>query len=1331
MRFNLRSLHSAALLILLSFVSFHAKSQGGQIWGVTGEGGASNIGVIFKTTPTGSGYSVIHEFEIGEGGANPGATQLLLVGDIFYGVASRGGSNDMGVLYSYDPATNVYLSKINFTGDNGSYPSGTLMRASNGKIYGSTPWGGSFDHGGIFEYDIESNTLELKIHFSGPMGSSNSTAGLAEGSDGNLYGVRPGVGSQSKGVIFVFDPVANTYTEKFNFTNDADGRNPMGVLFPTADGKFYGAAESGGANNGGVIFLYDPENNAYTKKVDMTSSTGVYPRGYFVAHPNGKLYGLTQSGGDGIGVLFEYDMETNTYLKKVDFTSGKRPNVTLVVAENGKLYGMTNEGGPAEVGVLFEYDPVAPAFAVKFNFQDPDGRKPYGALAIGPNGKIYGTTSEGGTNDGGLIFEYDSETGVLTTKSEFSGAPGGAQPNGTLVEFDGKLYGLTTRGGDYGSGTIFEIDPATNAFTKRKDLEAANGKYPLGSLLLASNGKFYGMTSEGGENNFGVLFEYIPSSNTYTVKMHFNEENGRYAQGNLTEASNGKLYGLTSFGGENNLGVLFEYDPSTNDFIKKLDFDDQKGGHPFGTMKACTNGKLYGLTTEGGSNGYGVLFEYDPTESSFEKKVEFNFTNGANPFGSFLLASNGKLYGVAAGGGSHEGGVLFEYVPGATELSVKVNFDDANGTEPTGDLIESSSGKLFGMTSYRGVNGVGALYSFTPSSSAFAKVRDFVRVSGAATLQNSLAFIKSEQTIDFPELVQRFLGDAPFTLPMNTSGHLPITYESSNPEIVSIEGNVVTIHKEGTVSILASQPGNAGYKPAVSIEQSLNIKLRSPFVITVTEVSESGFTLNWSAVTGAVNGYQVDISADNFETFIEGYESKAVDDTLLVLTSLPVNAAFQCRVRAVGETGASENSEVISVLTIFAPVPKEATDVTETGFVANWNPVSQATSYWVEVISDDYKITLTALTGTNHVVGGFKPDTEVKYRVKAVNENGSSVYSDFIYVTTLPEKIEALDAIGIAQTRFVAKWRAASRPMNYSFELSSDSFKTLVPGYDPIVVSETLVIVSGLELNTTYYYRIKTINAKGDVQYSNTITVTTLPKQIQEITFSAIENKSLEDESFKLVATTNSGLPVTFTSTSGEIGIDGDIVTILKAGTVEITAIQGGDDLWASAEKVQTFCINPAVPSIRFSEDGKSSSLEIIADETQSITWFKDDVAIKNKESNLLEVTVNGIYTVSVSVDGCTSKSAEFPVLFTGNETYRSDSFELHPNPVSEKLYVIIPPFKGSAQVNMISINGVQVKSFNTSKTHNEIDVRELVPGTYVLRIITSQRTFNGKFLKK
>ena len=449
-------------------------------------------------------------------------------------------------------------------------------------------------------------------------------------------------GGTGGGVIFKTDSNGDNQQLMNSFIEDL-GRTPYSHLCQASNGKLYGMTHDGGTNNMGVLFEYDPATDTFTKKLDFTGTTnGSYPYGSLMQASNGKLYGMTHDGGaNDMGVIFEYDTTTTTCTKKLDFTAGtdeNNPYGSLMQASNGKLYGMTAEGGGSYTGVLFEYDPATDNYTKKLNFYS--ARRPYGSLMQASNGKLYGMTEKGGANDMGVLFEYDPATVTYTKKLDFGIANGG-YPRGSLMQAsNGKLYGMNAYAGAFFYGVLFEYDLATTTYTKKLDFAGAtNGGYPEGSLMQASNGKLFGMTVKGGANNMGVLFEYDPATGTYTKKLDFDgATNGSYPYGSLMQASNGKLYGMTAKGGANDMGVLFEYDTATTTCTKKLDFNGvTNGSHPYGSLIQASNGKLYGMTRDGGANDMGVIFEYDTATTTCTKKLDFNAANGQNPEYTHLI----------------------------------------------------------------------------------------------------------------------------------------------------------------------------------------------------------------------------------------------------------------------------------------------------------------------------------------------------------------------------------------------------------------------------------------------------------------------------------------------------------------------------------------------------------------------------------------------------------------------------------------------------------------------------------------------------------------------
>ncbi len=480
-----------------------------------------------------------------------------------------------------------------------------------------------------------------------------------QATDGKLYGMTTNGGTGSAvfpgaGVIFSFDPISLTYLKLKDFDNGMDGGNPDGHLIQASDGKLFGVTSAGGSSGVGVIFSYDLSTSTYTKRKDFNFPTGGEPFGSIMQASDGKLYGMTDAGGlrdlgnqGDVGVIFSFNPVTNAYAMLKDFSvteTGSNVSASVVQASDGKLYGTTVYGGKNFAGVIFSFDPSSSTYTKLYDFDYTNGASPYGSLIQASDGKLYGMTAYGGagTSPGfslgvGVIFSFDPVTLSYTKLYDFDGV-NGMRPFGSLMQAsDGKLYGMTQDNGVNFGGVIFSFNPLTSTYTKVYDLP--EGSYPKGSLIQANDGKLYGMTNgTGGSAVGGAIFSFDPASLSYTSLYNFDGINGGRPDGSLVQASNGKLYGTAAAGGSGEVGVVFSFDPVALSYTKLHDFDGTNGGLPYGNLMQASDGKLYGTASIGGTtidalgSTAGIIFSLDPVTSTYTKLKNFDFTNGASPY---------------------------------------------------------------------------------------------------------------------------------------------------------------------------------------------------------------------------------------------------------------------------------------------------------------------------------------------------------------------------------------------------------------------------------------------------------------------------------------------------------------------------------------------------------------------------------------------------------------------------------------------------------------------------------------------------------------------------
>jgi len=406
----------------------------------------------------------------------------------------------------------------------------------------------------------------------------------------------------------------------------------------------------------------------------------------------------------------------------------------------------------------------AQTFNTLVNFNYTNGNMPWGMNLIqGTDGNFYGTTYGGGANSMGTVFKVNAE-GVLTTLYSFcaqTGCTDGKQPIGGLVQAtNGNFYGTTSQGGANNYGTVFEIT-AEGTLTTLHSFNGADGANPGAALIQASNGNFYGTTSNGGANDAcptgpgcGTVFEITADGNLTTLH-NFQGTDGQLVDAALIQATDGNFYGTTARGGVVSdicitgpgCGTVFELTPSGK-LTTLYSFQGADGWSPGGGLVQASNGNFYGTTGMGGANGAGTVFEITPG-GTLTTLHNFGYTDGSMPYVAMVQATDGNLYGTTNGGGPDSvfgeftgglsDGTVFKITPEG-ELTNLHNFGGADGAGPWGGLVQATDGNLYGTTVEGGngpncgLGGCGTVFSLSVGLDPFVKTEPTSGEAGAAVI---------------------------------------------------------------------------------------------------------------------------------------------------------------------------------------------------------------------------------------------------------------------------------------------------------------------------------------------------------------------------------------------------------------------------------------------------------------------------------------------------------------------------------------------------------------------------------------------------------------------
>lgn len=364
---------------------------------------------------------------------------------------------------------------------------------------------------------------------------------------------------------------------------------------------------------------------------------------------SGVLYGTTVSGGEsgcegggGCGTAYKLTLTGSQISESVIYnvTEGFQPAAALL-AVGDVLYGTTENGGQYSCyfscGTLFQLSPSGSTYApsILHYFQSDSGSNPTAPL-IEARGRLYGTASDGGSGNGGVVYELGGAGSKYRVIHSFEGGRDGANPYAGLLDFNGSLYGTTGTGGSANVGVVYELRSTADGYKERVVYSFKGGKDGSNpdTALIALHGVLYGTTSEGGGGSCskgagcGTVYKLTPAQSAYTESVIYRfrgGRDGRYPDSVLTAFRDG-LFGTTIFGGNSSCaggegcGTIFELGRSGNGYRERVLHRFKGGADGYSPEAGLTamNGSLYGTTAFGGNlrcnygEGCGTIFSIEP-----------------------------------------------------------------------------------------------------------------------------------------------------------------------------------------------------------------------------------------------------------------------------------------------------------------------------------------------------------------------------------------------------------------------------------------------------------------------------------------------------------------------------------------------------------------------------------------------------------------------------------------------------------------------------------------------------------------------------------------------
>ena len=474
------------------------------------------------------------------------------------------------------------------------------------------------------------------------------------------------------------------------------------ALIQASDGNLYGTTQAGGDGGFGTIFRL-----SFSGALQISGQ----PIDQFAFEGSTALFTVAAFGGSPISFRWLRDGTNLVDGGQISGSATPTLKINNVTTDDASFYSViaSNSIGPIvsdEAGLQVIISP--PIIT----------GQPANQIALAGAIASFSVTASG---DQPLSYQWQQNGTNLNDGGRISGSTTNRLTIGNVIPSDAGNYSVIVSNArnstvsHHASLTFVPLTPsgvqASNLYLFKDD---SYGAFPYGSLLQARDGNLYGMASQGGAAYYGSIFKITLNSSINTLYSFGNGADGSYPYGSLIQAPSGNFYGTGTEGGSSGYGTLFQIGSTPGTFLSLYSFGGgQDGAYPIAGLTVGNDGNFYGTAYEGGIYGYGGIFKTTPAGVV---NPLYSFTggvDGAYPYAGLVSAADGNLYGVTIMGGAFGLGTVFK-ISTTGLFTALTSFSGDNGAYPQAPLVQAADGNFYG-TAYTSItNGDGTIFKVTP-----------------------------------------------------------------------------------------------------------------------------------------------------------------------------------------------------------------------------------------------------------------------------------------------------------------------------------------------------------------------------------------------------------------------------------------------------------------------------------------------------------------------------------------------------------------------------------------------------------------------------------------